>query len=464
MKKMKKIMAIVLVAIMMMAMSVTAMAATINMQGVLKDETYTAYQLLHYTTDGSSAYSYYLTHNEYTTHTELVRLLQKAGLNFTQSSDKTRWYVNNSAAANADKIIAELNNDTAKTALENDTTGALSTTSATATANGTISINTLEVGYYFIDSTTGSLCELKSYDAQEVIFEKNAVPSVDKKQGLTSGSYADDLVDANIGDTVYYQITVTDGTGTDAAITVTDTLSAGLTYTAGSLKIDGTAVADNEDSGNYTVSVSGQEIKIILKEDYVASLRKDDTVVITYAATINSGAVIDSATGNSNTAELSYSKQTSTDRTYVATYDFVVNKVNGTSEALTGAQFKLYTAETGGDEITFSKDDTGYYVSSTGTEVITAGTNINVRGLKPGTYWLEETVAPAGYNLLSARVAVHITTGATEAVVLDVENNAGSILPSTGGIGTTIFYVIGAILVIGAGVVLVTRRRMGSNS
>ena len=85
-----------------------------------------------------------------------------------------------------------------------------------------------------------------------------------------------------------------------------------------------------------------------------------------------------------------------------------------------------------------------------------------IKGLDKDTnvsYWLEETVAPKGYNKLSARQEVKAGGTAT----INVINEKGAELPSTGGIGTTIFYIVGAILVIGAGVVLVTRRRMNAN-
>ena len=81
--------------------------------------------------------------------------------------------------------------------------------------------------------------------------------------------------------------------------------------------------------------------------------------------------------------------------------------------------------------------------------------------LQVGTYYLEETKAPTGYNKLDGRSALHATAGTAPADNIDakIENNKGGVLPSTGGIGTTIFYVIGAILVLAAGVLLVARRR-----
>ena len=93
---------------------------------------------------------------------------------------------------------------------------------------------------------------------------------------------------------------------------------------------------------------------------------------------------------------------------------------------------------------------------------------IEIEGIKEGTYYLEETAAPKGYNLLKdAKMIVidktgKITMGGTEVTQVDVQNNAGTILPSTGGIGTTIFYIAGAFLVLISGVVLIAKKRTDS--
>ena len=103
------------------------------------------------------------------------------------------------------------------------------------------------------------------------------------------------------------------------------------------------------------------------------------------------------------------------------------------------------------------------------TEVTTdANGSASFEGLKAGTYYLVETLAPSGYNLLTEPIEVIIapTTaeGSAEAVYADVTsevaNSTGSLLPSTGGIGTTIFYVLGGVLVLGAAILLITKKRM----
>ena len=173
--------------------------------------------------------------------------------------------------------------------------------------------------------------------------------------------------------------------------------------------------------------------------------------------------MIDDDDANSNTVTMTYSNQTQTDVTYVETYDFIVYKTDGTS-FLDGAEFKLYDAATEGNQILLSKDDTGYYKDAAGsadtTIDIDSADGCNVRGLAPGTYYLEEVAVPGGYNKLSAREPVTVTADATAAVEITVVNNPGTELPSTGGIGTTIFYVVGGLLIVAAGVLLITRKRM----
>ena len=95
------------------------------------------------------------------------------------------------------------------------------------------------------------------------------------------------------------------------------------------------------------------------------------------------------------------------------------------------------------------------------TEIrVDSATGVNIRGLAPGTYYLEETTVPNGYNKLTERTPVTIATGATAAVEVIVVNNAGSELPSTGGMGTTLFYVIGGLLMVSAAVLLITKKKM----
>ena len=458
MKHIKKITALMLAMVLAMAMSMTAMAASIAVKDVLDGETYTAYKILNYSDNGKTgndrAVSYYLTAAEYGS---IGSVLESAGFAFTASSDGTEYFVNNADTIDVSAVATYLG------AHVTELGNALGKDTATG-ANGEANFTNLDTGYWFVTSSAGSLCALHEDTDIATVVEKNTVPSVDKKEKTTGSDFVDGPVDANIGDTVHYQIVITDGTGTDKQITMTDTMSDGLDYTAGTIKINGNAVADDANTDNWTVTVSGRVITIVFKAAYVASVADNATITVTYDATINEDAVVDSDDDNDNTVELDYSQQHSEDSVYVETYDFLLKKTDG-SNFLNGAGFKLYDAATGGNQIKLGKDDTGYYVDATKDEeiMVNSANGVNVRGLAPGKYYLEETTVPDGYNKLAAREEVIITTGATAAVEITVVNNKGSELPSTGGIGTTIFYIIGAVLVIGAGVLLVTRRRMNVN-
>ncbi|SDB02429.1 LPXTG-motif cell wall anchor domain-containing protein [Streptococcus henryi] len=143
--------------------------------------------------------------------------------------------------------------------------------------------------------------------------------------------------------------------------------------------------------------------------------------------------------------------------------------MDGSSNALTGAKFRLYDAASNGNEIKVVKNADGTYrvaeAGETGVD-IDAGTAV-VKGLKGlETYHLEETKAPDGYNILTARQAVKLVdandaTKAADATVT-VKNNKGTALPSTGSFGTTMFYLAGSVLLVGALVYMISKRRMNN--
>lgn len=451
---MKKIISLLLSLVMVMGLAVGASAASIEVKDVIDGETYTAYKILNYTkSEDGAAYSYYLTTAEYTS---IGAVLEAAGFAFTASADGTQHFVNNAKTVDVAAAAEYLGEHAAEL-------GDALNKFVTTGADGEATFTGLTTGYYFVTSSAGSLCALNSEDDIATAVEKNTVPTIDKKEKLASGNgYVDGPIDVKYGDTVSYQVVITDGTGTNAAITMTDTMTDGIDYTTGSLKINGADVADDADTNNWKVTVSDRTITIVFSADYVSSLNTAGTITVTYDATVNANAVVDSATGNENKVELNYSKQHSEDKVYVATYDFLLKKTDGTN-FLDGAGFKLYDAATDGNQITVKKDTTtGYYVNANADEeiMVDSADGVNIRGLAPGTYYLEETTVPAGYNKLASRQPVEIKTGAEGAVEVEVENKAGSALPSTGGIGTTLFYVIGGLLMVGAVVVMVTKKRI----
>ena len=334
-------------------------------------------------------------------------------------------------------------------------------------SSATVEWTGLQPGYYYIDTTTGSFITVDSITPDVEVEDKNSLPSHDKKQATSAnGTFGNDLVELNIGDTVYYQTEIKIGKGSNKDITLTDTMTSGLTLNHGEGQITVTLLNGNPvDPEKYELtSVTDQGFTLTLKESYVSELNKDDVIIVAYSAVINDSAVVDSDTANSNTATLKYSQQTATDTVYVATYDFLLMKTDGI-KYLPGSGFKLYGSEDGNDQIKVSRDsETGiYYVdpSAPATENIMVDDEhgVNIHGLKPGEYFLEETVTPPGYNTLTGRQSFIITSGQTNPLTVTVENNAGTELPSTGGRGTTVLYAVGAALVIGAAILLIARRR-----
>jgi len=463
MKTMKKLLAVILAMTLTMAMGICASASSqggsaapkgsITVTNAIVGETYKLYKVFDATVSGE-------------------RVDEGTGISYTST-----WFTKTMAATCDYFDVDDSGNITIKPAGKKDS-GELSdgailwlkgqissftkigdSVKATST---TVKWENLDPGYYYIDTTTGSFVTVDSITPNVNVEDKNSLPSHDKKQATAAdGTFGDDLLELNIGDTVYYQTEIKIGKGSDKDITLTDTMTDGLDLNQSAITVTkgGTAV----DAANYTLTPSAHGFTLTLKESYVSELNKDDVIIVAYSAVINSSAAIDSATGNSNEAKLEYSEQKATDTVYVATYDFQLFKTDGSAENtyLPGAKFKLYDALTGGNLIKVNKDNTGYYLDATAdVEIeVNSADGVNVRGLKPGTYYLEETHAPSGYNKLTERKPVTITSGQTTAHEVYVENHAGAELPNTGGRGTTLLYAIGAALVIGAAVLLIARRR-----
>lgn len=478
MKKTSKIFSVVLALVLVFAMAIPAFAAgngTITITNAVDGADYNIYKMFDFAPIGDSADKGF-----YTVVAGWEAFIAEGGdgaayLKVDTDNGTIVWN-----GAETDERKAELAKLAVAYAKENDIDA-----TATAPASGTtVEFTGLDLGYYAIDTSLGTLCALTNTNSDFTATEKNAKPTIDKFVQEDSEMNNDDegwgkVNDADIDQVVNYKSTITVGLGATNYV-MHDTMEAGLTFDADSVVVklaDGTVV----DAANYTVTVSptdGHTFDVAFNNDFIAGLAKGSTFTVYYSATLNEAAniVVD---GNDNTVYLSYGEdstwETEEHKTTTYTWKFDVFKHNSENTGLAGAKFELRLTEDG-DPIKFTKDGNTYKVDADGTvtEIETDDTGaFEFVGLDEGTYFLVETQAPANYNELEEPIEVVITSeydeGALEATykvngndpaTINVLNQTGGLLPETGGIGTTIFYVVGLVLVLGAAVLLITKKRM----
>lgn len=506
MRLIKKITAIMFVFMMVVSMScnvkaddtttaVTGEKGKITINNAVDGQTYTIYKLL-------DLESYDKTKNNYSykpangwesfidQNTDYFIKNEYDGISWKANESETTEQAQKRASALAKKAL-EYAKDPSKSITCSDTKTAHSTT---------VTFSGLDLGYYLVDSSVGALCSLNTTNPSAEIKEKNGQPTVEKKVSSTDGNGYGDSNDVNIGDKVYFQTIITAQAGAQDYV-LHDTMDEGFTFTNNiQVKLNDSKV-ENQD---YSIYLKGTEnnkttdgctFEIRFTKDFCDKLKENDKIYVTYTAMLNSKAFIginnNDASGNTNATKITYganNKVSVESKTQTYTYQIPVFKYTGIGKTpLAGATFSLFTTETEGDAIKLvQKTGTQEYrlaiQGETGekevTEITTTDTGrFSIQGLKPGNYWLEETAAPKGYNKLKKRIKIAV--GAHGAITIDgnynadgtvsggnleaevgVENKTGTVLPSTGGVGTTIIYLVGAVLVLGSGVVLVTKRRV----
>ena len=382
------------------------------------------------------------------------------------------------------------------------------TPTSQADGDGTaLNFKGLELGYYVVTTTQGDqLISVDSTMPDVKIVDKNtSTPSDLHKNASTK--------DVNIGDTVTYTVSFKtsnyDGAGESAkeivSYTIEDTLPAFLTdVRVTSIIVDNDGKSDTTDDQKNVTAQFDANKKIVIDwyngADKSFRYNNGATITITYTAVVTEKAAIDGA-GNTNKVTVTWTTKEGeqpgpgkleTNET-IFTYAIALKKVNNNGKALPGAvfQFPFYvqsTADTDGAYIyagDTAKDGLTKQITTPADGVIV------VKGVKSGRYEITEFKAPDGYNKLTTPVTVEAvktsSTTTSKTVYLDengnvtnettatevkvelaniaatavvVVNKAGTELPSTGGMGTTVFYVLGTVLVLGAVVLLVTKKRM----
>ncbi|MBR1560246.1 MAG: isopeptide-forming domain-containing fimbrial protein [Clostridia bacterium] len=331
---------------------------------------------------------------------------------------------------------------------------------------------TVDDGYYLIVSSLGEKLVLATADIE--ITEKNTYPGVDKTQkDLDDGSaYIDATLDTHdnvsvaVGDEISYQVKVTIPATINGNIVVTDTMSAGLTFDKDAENAI-TADKGTKDTDWAITSSSAQGWVITISP--TTAMKAAGDITFTFKAKVNSSAVVADTTRR-NSVKLEYSNFEQNDYVPFELKSAAIYKYDGnTSTALEGVVFTLKEGDT---EFPVSYDATNgyyYYDAENGSADISTGDDgmIIIRGLDGDkAYTLTEKTPKPGYNTLSAPVSLTLQAIDFEFTTSNadqVENNKGAELPSTGGIGTTIFYVAGSIMVLAAAILLITKRRMGAN-
>lgn len=350
-----------------------------------------------------------------------------------------------------------------------------------ATSN-TVTFDNLSFGYYFIKSSLGATITVDSTNPTANVVDKNtAAPTTPTGGGKTVTTALDTDVKkstAAIGDTVSYTVkfnatnyVVLNNEGKKITkYTIVDTpVNLDIKQNTVDVTVNGSAVTQK------TVSVDATTGKLTVELPWTDTTTGDflyttpSEVVLTYSATIKPGAATtDSLSGKAtNKADITYNygenqNTITTNEAEVDTCGIALRKVDSSNTLLSGAEFKVYNAETGGNEIKFVKTAEGYYrlatpeEASSAVDVIPAGAAY-LTGLNRGTYYLSEVKAPAGYNKLTERKAATIVNDSATASIV---NQKGTELPSTGSFGTKMLYVVGASAILVAFVYMVAKRRV----
>ncbi len=500
MKNLKRILSIALVFMLVFALAVPALAAeapsngTITINNAKENETYKAYRLFDLSLDASNKNYAYTMNKDWTAFFAENGAGHKY-VKFDATNDNVALKDNITAAelqelAAAAKMFAEQQNITAY--------------SPEGTAP-TLTFKNLPLGYYLVSTSAGTLQALDTTNKNAVMYEKNTTPTIGKTADKTNAAY---------GDIVSFKIPVTKGGYAWGDYVITDTMT-GLALKADTIQVVATAPNTAEvtlsKDVDYTLTSTQNGFTLTILEKTLNKRNNENTDFVYPAGTvftIKYDAIAKKVVEMENKAELEYANSPEVGKPHdkvpapiikVANYEFYVQKVDESKQnQLDGAVFELYKDKDCTQALKFVQKEAAYRLAEKSEEAqavseISAG-KAKIEGLPAGKYYLKELKAPAGYNKLLQPVEVEIIEKRNTTVgspyydqafddngkridptikmngvevpaqnaefILQVINKTGVELPSTGGIGTTVFYVVGSVLMAAAVVALIVKKKM----
>lgn len=497
---MKKLIALALSLLFVLTLTMSVSAAgevgSITINGIAVDSTYEIYQMLDLESYDkvSGAYSYKVNSN-WTTYFATPEAQSYITID---DAGYVTWIAGDSDAVIAEfaqKALAYAKANGIDPVKSSDNAGEMVITGTTG------KFSNLTLGWYLVDSTAGALCGITTTDPDASINAKNQIPTIDKQvQEDLTGMWGD-VNTADIGQVVNFMSIIHVAAGAQNYvlhdIMENFNFEQDLTENRGvteikhinSLGVETILTINTDYTVKTTGITDGCTFEVEFSNEFIASLKANDRIIVYYNAMLNRFAEAGTTDNNSNETFLEYGEDhfTTHDKTTTHTFSIDIVKTDSSNNLIDGAKFRIYDAATGGNEIKvvplMESDDTTPILDAdgnqiyrraradeTGVEITVSDGKITVIGFDNGIYYLEETTAPAGYNKLTDRKEFTIADANLDSVFnsgiystgsgVHVVNKTGSMLPETGAGGTILFITIGAIVVLGAGVLLVTKKRM----